>query len=130
MSKDREKKLRRLAKTISVLHRMEASELARVSAACVELREREAGVRSYLDANRAGNEYFAELALARAARLRENLAQTEAQLKEKMELTAKAIAKAEGAKKRVNTVATLTKQISAARTLDEVIEAIVRRSSA
>lgn len=129
MSSNRAKKLRRLAKTISVLHRMEARELARVNAACIEIREREAGVHAFLDTDLAGAEFLAELAIASAARLRENLVEAEAQLEGQRELTANAKAKAERAQRRVEALVELSTQASAARKLDEVIEAIVQNRS-
>lgn len=129
MTGDRVKKFRRLAKAIAILHRMEAGELARVNAACVEIREHEAGVHAYLDANVAGTEFLAELAIVRAGRLREKLVEAEAELVRQIELTTGSMAKAEGAKKRIEAAVTSVEQASAARTLDDVIEAIVQSSS-
>lgn len=122
------KKLRRLVRVTTLLYRQEAAEAAKLQGERSSLLESLEGAAQRLDAD-ATSAFDASLAIAWAARRRQELTRTDAELEDQLKIAGSALASMKGAENRLASERSKLEREAELRTLEQVIESVVQRGA-
>lgn len=119
--------LRRLVRVTELLYRQQAVQVAQLSQARAEISRLAASAEGFLDGDYAALATLPELAVARAARLRRLLVESDGSLEARIDIASGALAGFKGAESRLSAERARASQAANDRSLDEVIDFVVRR---
>jgi membrane-bound lytic murein transglycosylase B len=127
MKRSRIGTLRRLVRVAALLYRQQAAQVALLSRVRSEIAGSAESAELALDGVYTTAAAFPELAIARATRLRQQLAEADSRLEAQVEVASGSLAGLRGAESRLGEVQARADQAASVRTLDEVIEGVARR---
>ena len=122
------KKLRRLVRVTKLLYRQEAAEVAKLQGERSSLLQSVESAAQHLDAETT-SAFDASLAIAWASRRRHELTRAEAELEDQLKIAGSALASLKGAESRLASEETKLERAAELRTLEQVIENVVRRDT-
>ena len=122
------RKLQRIVQVTALLYRQRIVEVAEARARCAELAAAASRVAQLIDAPLSDGARLQEFALARAARLRQDLASANRELANGLETAGAALVTVKGAERVLRAMQSNADREAAERALNEILEGPLRRS--